>query len=116
MTPSPTPHRHTSSQEALAADYVTFTSASTVRFFLQAAGGGRRAEDAHEVAPSGGDAGSPGTDLRTGLAPGTRIVSIGPITSDALRERGLAPHVEAAFHDIDGLVQALSADVAARPR
>ncbi len=73
-------------QEALSADYVTFTSASTVRFFLQAAG-------------------------RARLSPGTRIVSIGPITSQALREHGLQAHVEAADHDIDGLVEALLADV-----
>jgi uroporphyrinogen III methyltransferase / synthase len=101
-------------REALAADYITFTSASTVRYFVQAAGGGRGAENAHEVAPSGGGAGSPGIDLRTRLAPDTRIVSIGPITSDALREHGLTPHVEASTHDIDGLVRALLADVAER--
>jgi uroporphyrinogen III methyltransferase/synthase len=66
------------------ADYVTFTSSSTVRFFLDAAGGllGSRA----------------------------KLVSIGPITSAALRERGLEPDVEASRHDIDGLVQALVAD------
>jgi uroporphyrinogen III methyltransferase / synthase len=76
--------------QALAADYVTFTSASTVRFFLQAAA-------------------SP-------LSPHTRVVSIGPITSATLREHGLEPHVEATSHDIDGLLRALLADVAARPR
>ena len=83
-------------QEAFTADYIAFTSASTVRFFLQAATGG-------------------GADL----SPDTRIVSIGPITSDALREHGLEPHVEASPHDIDGLVQALLSDAAAnsmRPR
>jgi uroporphyrinogen III methyltransferase/synthase len=37
-------------------------------------------------------------------------VSIGPITSDALREHGLAPDVEAAEHTPDGLVAALLAD------
>ena len=67
---------------ALGADYVTFTSASAVRFFLEAAG-----------AP----------------ADGQRIVSIGPITSEALREHGLEPHVEAAEHTPDGLVAALLA-------
>jgi uroporphyrinogen III methyltransferase/synthase len=72
-------------REGLAADYLTFTSASTVRFFLQAVG-----------------------DDRPSAA--TRIVSIGPITSDALREHGLEPHVEAATHNIDGLVQALLVD------
>jgi uroporphyrinogen III methyltransferase / synthase len=66
-----------------AADYVTFTSSSTVRFFLESAG----------------DA-----DLRA------RLVSIGPVTSDTLRSHGLSPDVEAARHDIDGLVEALVAD------
>ena len=63
------------STQALAAarqaDYVTFTSSSTVRFFLAAAGGA------------------------AGLSPDTRIVSIGPVTSATLREHGLEPHVEA---------------------
>jgi uroporphyrinogen III methyltransferase/synthase len=67
---------------ALAADFVTFTSASTVRYFLDGAGG----------TPSG------------------RIVSIGPATSQALREAGLEPDVEAAPHTPDGLVEALVAD------
>ena len=43
---------------------------------------------------------------------GARIVSIGPITSDALREHGLEPHVEAAEHTPDGLVAALLQDAA----
>ncbi|HUO74245.1 MAG TPA: uroporphyrinogen-III C-methyltransferase [Solirubrobacteraceae bacterium] len=67
------------------ADYVTFTSSSTVRFFLDAA--------------------------RERLSPHARLVSIGPVTSMALRERGLEPHVEASTHDIDGVVQALLDDV-----
>jgi uroporphyrinogen III methyltransferase/synthase len=71
---------------ARAADYVTFTSSSTVRFFFDAVG----------PAP---------------LA-AARLVSIGPVTSDALRERGLEPDVEASRHDIDGLVTALVADAA----
>jgi uroporphyrinogen III methyltransferase/synthase len=68
------------------ADYITFTSSSTVRFFLQAAGGDAR------------------------LSAATRIVSIGPVTSQTLREHGLEPHVEAARHDVDGVVEALVAD------
>ncbi len=36
-----------------------------------------------------------------------RLVSIGPVTSDTLREHGLEPHVEASRHDVDGLVEAL---------
>jgi uroporphyrinogen III methyltransferase/synthase len=75
---------------ARAADYITFTSSSTVRYFLQAAAGANGA---------------------AALSPATRIVSIGPVTSDALREHGLEPHVEAARHDIDGLLEALLADV-----
>lgn len=68
-----------------AADYVTFTSSSTVRFLFESLGGD-------------------GSEL-----PG-RLVSIGPVTSEALRERGLSPDVEAARHDIDGLIEALVAD------
>jgi uroporphyrinogen III methyltransferase/synthase len=75
-------------ERARAADYITFTSSSTVRFFLQAAGGS--ADGA--------------------LSPSTRIVSIGPVTSATLREHGLEPHVEAHPHDVDGVVRALLAD------
>jgi len=69
------------------ADYVTFTSSSTVRFFVDRA--------------------------RERLSDRTRLVSIGPVTSAALRERGFEPHVEAARHDIDGLIDALVADAMA---
>jgi uroporphyrinogen III methyltransferase / synthase len=69
---------------AAGADYVTFTSASTVRFFLAAAGA---------------------------LA-GPRIASIGPATSAALRDAGLEPHVEADPHTPEGPVAALLADAA----
>jgi uroporphyrinogen III methyltransferase/synthase len=69
------------------ADYVTFTSSSTVKFFLG----------------SGGAAGN-----------GTRVVSIGPVTSATAREHGLDVAVEADRHDIDGLVEALINDAAAR--
>jgi len=70
------------------ADYLTFTSSSTVRFFFDAAG--------------------------DSLGPATRLASIGPVTSDALRERGHEPDLEATRHDIDGLVEALVADVGGR--
>ena len=69
---------------AAGADYLTFTSASTVRFFLAAAGS---------------------------LA-GPRIASIGPATSAALREAGVEPDLEADPHTPDGLVAALVADTA----
>jgi uroporphyrinogen III methyltransferase/synthase len=82
--------------DAVAADYITFTSSSTVRHFLDAASSVR--DVLGET-----DAGSP-------LAATTRVVSIGPVTSAALREHGLEPHVEAARHDIDGVLEALVAD------
>jgi uroporphyrinogen III methyltransferase/synthase len=69
-----------------AADYVTFTSSSTVTRFLDAAGG---------------------------VPNGARVVSIGPVTSATARERGLEVHVEAARHDVDGVVEALVADATA---
>jgi uroporphyrinogen III methyltransferase / synthase len=89
---------------AAAADYITFTSGSTVRNFLDAAAS---RDDAT------GDADGPGDGPRV-LSPQTRIVSIGPVTSETLRERGLTADVEAAEHDIDGLLHALLADAAAR--
>jgi uroporphyrinogen III methyltransferase/synthase len=71
-------------REALGrASYVTFTSSSTVRFLLEA-GGSVPAE--------------------------ARVVSIGPITSEAARRHGLTVHVEAERHDIDGLVDAIVQD------
>ena len=75
---------------ARSADYITFTSSSTVRFFLEAVEGP--------------------------LSPATRIVSIGPVTSEALRERGLEPHLEAQRHDVEGLLAALLADAGAPQR
>jgi uroporphyrinogen III methyltransferase / synthase len=72
-----------------AADYVTFTSSSTVRNLLGAMGE---------------------------LAPHTRVVSIGPITSETLREHDVAVDVEASEHDVDGVLAALVADAAARAR
>ncbi|HEX5225562.1 MAG TPA: uroporphyrinogen-III C-methyltransferase [Solirubrobacteraceae bacterium] len=75
-------------EHAAAADYVTFTSSSTVRHFLSAIGSAQA------------------------LSPGTRLVSIGPVTSSTLREHGLEAHVEAERHDVDGVVAALLADVA----
>ncbi len=46
-----------------------------------------------------------------GTLDGPRIVSIGPITSDALRTLGREPDVEATDHTPDGLVAALLADL-----
>ena len=68
--------------EIAAAGYITFTSSSTVRFFLG----------------------------QTTVGEHTRIVSIGPVTSATLRDHGLTVDVEATRHDIDGLVEAIVSD------
>ena len=74
-------------QSALAGvDYVTFTSASTVRNLLGSLDDGRAALN------------------------GARVVSIGPLTSAEAREHGLEVAVEAQRNDIDGLVDALVQD------
>jgi uroporphyrinogen III methyltransferase/synthase len=71
-------------REALGrATHITFTSSSTVRFFI---------------------------DAVNGAVPAARVVSIGPVTSATARELGLEVHVEAERHDIDGLVEALLED------
>jgi uroporphyrinogen III methyltransferase / synthase len=75
---------------ALEADWATFTSASSARFFVEAAGG------ADAVRQSG-----------------LRLASIGPITTEALQEQGLEPEIEAVEHTPDGLVDALVAATAA---
>ncbi len=71
-------------EAARGADYVTFTSSSTVRNLTDALG---------ERFPRE-----------------ARIVSIGPVTSEAAQDAGLKVDVEAERHDIDGLVAALLAD------
>jgi uroporphyrinogen III methyltransferase/synthase len=71
-------------EAAQEADYVTFTSSSTVRNLLAATG---------ERFPSR-----------------ARVVSIGPVTSETAREAGLTVDVEAERHDPEGLVEALLAD------
>jgi uroporphyrinogen III methyltransferase/synthase len=71
---------------ALEADWATFTSASSARFFCEAAGGADAVRDS-----------------------GLQLASIGPITTEALRELGLEPDVEATEHTPAGLVAALVA-------
>jgi uroporphyrinogen III methyltransferase/synthase len=67
---------------AAAADYLLFTSASSVRFYARAGGA---------------------------LA-GPRLVSIGPATSEALREHGAEPDLEAEPHTPDGMLDTLVRD------
>lgn len=69
------------------ADFITFTSASTVRNFLAAVGGAEAWLARGQSRP--------------------RAVSIGPVTSDELRRHGLEPDIEAAEHDVDGLIAAI---------
>jgi uroporphyrinogen III methyltransferase/synthase len=82
--------RETLSDDLLAqvseADYVTFTSSSTVRYFVEAVGGVAR------------------------VPAGSRLISIGPITSQTARDLGLEIQAEAGRHDIDGLVEAIVED------
>ena len=73
-------------EAAQAADYVTFTSSSTVR--------------------------NPTEALDERFPKTARIVSIGPVTSEAVTDAGLEVDVEAERHDIDGLINALLADAA----
>jgi uroporphyrinogen III methyltransferase / synthase len=73
-------------EAAQGADYVTFTSSSTVTN-LTAALGDRFPSNA-------------------------RIVSIGPVTSDSARAAGLSVDVEAERHDVEGLLAALLEDAA----
>jgi uroporphyrinogen III methyltransferase/synthase len=73
-------------EAAQGADYVTFTSSSTVTNLVEALG---------DRFPSA-----------------ARIVSIGPVTSDTAKAAGFEVDVEAEQHNIDGLLQALLEDAA----
>jgi uroporphyrinogen III methyltransferase/synthase len=65
-------------------DWVTFTSSSTARNFVRL------------------------LDDQRDLLAGVRIASIGPITSQTVRELGFSPAVEAEVFNIAGLVEALT--------
>ena len=62
------------------ADVITFTSSSTVECFFA---------------------------LGLELPKGVKIASIGPVTTDALKARGLKPHIEAQEYSIPGLIKAI---------
>jgi uroporphyrinogen-III synthase len=66
---------------------IPFTSSSTVRNFVELAGA---------------DA------VRSALRAGTRLASIGPVTSATLRELGLPIQIEAREYTIPGLVEAIA--------
>lgn len=69
-------------------DWITFTSASTVRSFVAKVG----------------------IEAIRGGSPPARIATIGPETSRAARQEGIEVHAEADPHTIDGLVAALIAE------
>ena len=71
-------------ERAREADYVTFTSSSTVTNLVEALG--------------------------DRFPKNARVISIGPVTSETARASGLEVAVEAERHDIDGLLDALLAD------
>jgi uroporphyrinogen III methyltransferase/synthase len=73
-------------EAAQSADYITFTSSSTVRNLVETLG------DRFPKTP--------------------RVVSIGPITSESARAVGLEVDIEAERHDVDGLLEALLEDAA----
>jgi uroporphyrinogen III methyltransferase / synthase len=78
----PEPLSDDAREAAAGADYVLFTSASSVRFYTAAGG----------------------------TLAGPRLASIGPATSAELRAHGASPDLEADPHTPDGLIAALLAD------
>lgn len=78
--PAPHPAPHVLRQLADGVDWITFTSSSTVENFLA---------------------------LGIEWPQGARAASIGPITSATLRQHNIEPGIEAARHDIPGLIEAL---------
>jgi len=85
----PEPAGVVAARDALATgvDAITFTSASTVRFFLDATGGNASA-------------------IR-----GARVIAMGPVTSAAASALGLTVHAEASSATIDALVDAIVAEL-----
>ncbi len=67
-------------------DYITFTSSSTVRNFFESFPGGFQKE------------------LKKA---GVRMISIGPVTTETLKDYGFKPYREAGQHTVNGLVEAM---------
>ena len=83
------------------ADFITFTSSSTAQQFV----------GLMEASANAGGSGGAGRPLSERLS-GAALCSIGPVTSDTLRELGLPVAVEASEHTAAGLVAAIAASVA----
>ena len=65
-------------------DYITFTSSTTVQYFVEKIGG-------ENVA----------------YTKNAKCVSIGPVTSDKMRELGLSVDVQAEVYTIAGMIEAI---------
>lgn len=89
--PRTLPRAATTAIRAGEVDAITFTSASTVRGFLQALGAG-------------------------GLRGATKVVCIGPVTAKEARAHGLRVHAVADPHTTEGLVDALARALTPRRR
>lgn len=85
LLPEKLPEELVEALEAKEVQWITFTSSSTVRNFVQLLGADRVA-----------------------LLKGVKLASIGPITTQTLNELGLPPTVEAKQFDIEGLVEAMA--------
>ncbi len=66
------------------ADYITFTSASTVKYFIESVG--KRINEYKNI----------------------KIISIGPITSKEVENNGLEVYKEASSHTIDGIIEVIT--------
>ena len=84
ILPEALPEELIAALEAGEVNWITFTSSSTARNFLTLLG-----------------------DARRGLLEKVKIASIGPITTQTLRDAGLAPQIQAEQYDIEHLAQAL---------
>ena len=82
--PAALPNDVIASVDAGQVDWITFTSSSTARNFVDLLGADRRAR-LNDIS----------------------IASIGPITTSTLNELGLKPTVQATSFDVNGLVAAL---------
>ena len=89
-------------------DVLTFTASSTVRNFAQALsqGTGNREQETEKT----------GAETLAELVGRTTVASIGPVTSQTLRELGLTVDIEAPEHTIPGLVAAIETYFSAKPQ
>jgi uroporphyrinogen III methyltransferase/synthase len=92
-------------EDIAAADFITFTSASTAEEFAALLSA---ALPATTGAAAGARQGAASAPALPQLLAGVRLCSIGPATSAALRDLGLSVAVEAPEHTAAGLVEAIA--------